>query len=47
MMNSLILLTVAILSAASADKPHVVLLVLDDMGWADVGYHGSNCELMF
>jgi len=24
------------------DRPHIVLLVLDDIGWADVGYHGSN-----
>lgn len=27
---------------AEAGSPHVVLLVLDDIGWADVGYHGSN-----
>ena len=23
-------------------KPNIVLLVLDDIGWADVGYHGSD-----
>eukprot|EP00437_Effrenium_voratum_P019331 CAMPEP_0181441118 /NCGR_PEP_ID=MMETSP1110-20121109/23338_1 /TAXON_ID=174948 /ORGANISM="Symbiodinium sp., Strain CCMP421" /LENGTH=574 /DNA_ID=CAMNT_0023564983 /DNA_START=40 /DNA_END=1764 /DNA_ORIENTATION=+ len=24
------------------EKPHLIMLVLDDVGWADVGYHGSN-----
>eukprot|EP00931_Biecheleriopsis_adriatica_P061129 TRINITY_DN36747_c0_g1_i1.p1 TRINITY_DN36747_c0_g1~~TRINITY_DN36747_c0_g1_i1.p1 ORF type:complete len:586 (+),score=82.06 TRINITY_DN36747_c0_g1_i1:60-1817(+) len=24
------------------NRPHIILLVLDDIGWADVGYHGSN-----
>ena len=23
-------------------KPNIVILVADDMGWADVGYHGST-----
>lgn len=27
---------------AVPSKPHVVLLVLDDAGWADVGYHGGD-----
>lgn len=26
---------------AFADKPNVLVIVADDMGWADVGYHGS------
>tara|TARA_R110000850_G_scaffold141737_1_gene263703 strand:- start:40 stop:1497 length:1458 start_codon:yes stop_codon:yes gene_type:complete len=28
------------LSAVAADKPNVVLIFADDMGWGDVGYHG-------
>mmetsp|Transcript_13173 Transcript_13173/g.25572 ORF Transcript_13173/g.25572 Transcript_13173/m.25572 type:complete len:552 (+) Transcript_13173:81-1736(+) len=28
--------------AASAAPPNLILWVLDDIGWADVGYHGSN-----
>ncbi|MCP5115213.1 MAG: sulfatase-like hydrolase/transferase, partial [bacterium] len=27
---------------AAADHPHVVLIVADDLGWNDVGYHGSE-----
>ena len=25
----------------AADKPHVVIFLADDLGWKDVGYHGS------
>lgn len=25
-------------------KPHVILLVADDLGWGDVGYHGSRIQ---
>jgi arylsulfatase A-like enzyme len=28
--------------AASADKPNVVFFFIDDLGWADVGYQGSE-----
>mmetsp|Transcript_81438 Transcript_81438/g.225539 ORF Transcript_81438/g.225539 Transcript_81438/m.225539 type:complete len:515 (+) Transcript_81438:45-1589(+) len=26
----------------NAKRPHVVLMVIDDVGWDDVGYHGSD-----
>jgi len=27
-----------------AERPNVVILLADDLGWADVGYHGSDIE---
>ena len=30
--------------AAKPDKPNVIIILADDMGWADVGYHGSKIE---
>lgn len=32
----------ALLSSASAKQPHLVMMVLDDVGWSDVGYQGSD-----
>lgn len=29
-------------SKSTSKSPHLILLVLDDLGWADVGYHGSD-----
>jgi|TARA_B110000263_G_scaffold135013_1_gene117253 arylsulfatase B len=40
----LVALLLALLSSGSGfaeDRPNVVLIVADDLGWADVGYHGS------
>ncbi len=36
------LTAVALLLQADVSKPHIVLVVADDMGWKDVGYHGSE-----
>ena len=32
------------LVGAAAERPNVVILLADDLGWADVGYHGSDIE---
>lgn len=32
------------LLAADAPRPNVVFLLIDDMGWGDVGYHGSEIK---
>ena len=26
------------------DKPNILAIIADDMGWADVGYHGSEIK---
>jgi len=47
-MNRLFLLLPAVLLLAfstpllAADKPNVLFIVADDLGWADVGYHGGK-----
>ena len=30
------------LSSEASRKPNIVILVADDLGWGDVGYHGSD-----
>lgn len=30
------------LTEAIATQPHILLLLVDDLGWSDVGFHGSK-----
>ena len=41
---ALLLTPVFLLTQLLADKPHVVIFLADDLGWKDVGYHGSEIE---
>ena len=38
-MATFFLLVLLAASAAAADKPHILFLLVDDWGWANVGYH--------
>jgi hypothetical protein len=31
-------------SARGAERPHVIYITVDDLGWKDVGYHGSTIQ---
>ena len=42
MKTILSLLTFTTLSLQAADKPNVVLFLVDDMGWMDCGVYGSK-----
>jgi len=37
-----LLFAVVASAAATTSRPHLVFMVLDDIGWSDVGYHGSD-----
>ncbi len=40
----LVLLLVFFGNAADAAKPNIVIIIADDLGWNDVGYHGSEIK---
>lgn len=40
--NLSIVLFLALLSSANGQKPNIVFVLADDLGWADVGYNGAT-----
>ena len=42
MLKHLVSFFLTSLSFVNAVKPNIILWIMDDIGWADVGYHGSN-----
>ncbi|MEP4146542.1 MAG: sulfatase-like hydrolase/transferase [Halioglobus sp.] len=40
----LIKLIVLSVSAHAAERPNVIIMVADDLGWADVGFHGGDID---
>ena len=33
---------IIVISLWSEDRPNIIILLADDLGWADLGYQGSN-----
>lgn len=31
-----------VIATETAKKPHILLILVDDLGWSDVGFHGSK-----
>ncbi len=31
-------------TAVAAERPHIIVMIADDLGWGDVGFHGSRIE---
>jgi arylsulfatase A-like enzyme len=41
-MRALFFLLLASVAPAAAPRPNVVFIIADDLGWADVGFHGGR-----
>lgn len=36
-----VLFAVSLIHGSAAEKPNILLIVADDLGWSDVGWHGG------
>ena len=42
--TAILLLCVTARPGIAQDKPHIIVMIADDLGWGDVGFHGSRIE---
>src|SRR5512137_1587010 len=43
-LTTILCLTISFAFAADGGKPNFVIFLADDLGWADVGFHGSKIK---
>ena len=41
---SLLILATLTLAAEHSKWPHILIIIADDYGWNDIGYHGSEIK---
>jgi arylsulfatase B len=44
LLRMIVLSALSLDAAHGQDRPNVIIMVADDLGWNDVGYHGGDIE---
>ena len=43
-LGQFIVFLISIVQCSAQAQPNVLLIIVDDLGWNDVGYHGSEIQ---